>query len=215
MRRPEFERISVLIVDDNRYMRHIVKSIMCAFGSRRIAEATDGADAFKVMHSLAPDIVITNWNMSPLDGLDFVRLVRTARDSPNRYIPIVMLSGHTETHRVAQARDAGINEFVAKPVAARTLYEKLQAVVVRPRPFIRAPHYFGPDRRRHFRRERDGAERRRQAPTVVKVSPMDGLAPPLGVLTKTQVKNLMRIDRVMAVGSDGRDQVRGAGRTIR
>jgi len=86
--------------------------------------------------------------MELLDGLDFVRLVRTAKDSSNPYVPIIMLSGYTEYGRVIEASDAGMNEFLAKPISAKALYQRFAANIDNLRPFIRTKHYFRPDRRR-------------------------------------------------------------------
>ena len=86
--------------------------------------------------------------MKPMDGLAFTREIRTAQNSPNPFIPIVMMSGHTEKHRVQAARDAGITEFLAKPITAQSLFARIAEIVDRPRPFVRCPGYFGPDRRR-------------------------------------------------------------------
>ncbi len=86
--------------------------------------------------------------MEPLDGLDFVRLVRTAKDSANPYVPIIMLTGYTEYRRVVEARDAGVNEFLAKPISARALYQRFASIIDNPRSFIKTKNYFGPDRRR-------------------------------------------------------------------
>ena len=70
----------------------------------------DAAEAFKKLKSTGADLILTDWRMEPLDGLDFVRLVRKARDTPNPYIPIITVTGHTETSRVKEARDAGVTE---------------------------------------------------------------------------------------------------------
>lgn len=149
-----------LIVEDNRNMRTLLKTILNSFGCRHIAEADDGADAFAVMKNFPPDIVICDWEMEPLDGVEFVRMVRTGADSPNPLVPIIMVTAYTEAARVNVARDAGINEFLGKPISANSLYNRVRAIIERPRPFIRAKSYVGPDRRR---RESDGflgAERR-------------------------------------------------------
>ncbi len=102
--------------------------------------------------------------MKPLDGIDFVKLVRTARDSPNPYVPIIMLSGYTEYRRVVEARDAGVNEFLAKPISAKALYQRFAAIIDNPRPFIRTESYFGPDRRRQNMGPPRGSAERRAAP---------------------------------------------------
>jgi len=154
------ERLHFLVVDDNKHMRALVKSILYALGCKDVLEAGDGADAFRELRHYAADIIIADWNMQPLDGIDFVRLVRTGKDSPNPYVPIIMLTGHTELHRVQEARDAGVHEFLAKPISAKALYSRIRSIVERPRSFIRTRTYFGPDRRRK-QVEYKGKERRK------------------------------------------------------
>jgi DNA-binding response OmpR family regulator len=154
------ERLNILIVDDNKHMQILLKEVLRAFGVRNVRTSDDGADAFKEMKVFAADIVICDWSMQPLDGLDFVRLVRTASDSPNPTVPIIMLTGHTEMHRIVEARDSGVNEFLAKPVSAEGLYKRIVSIVESPRKFIKSPRYVGPDRRRH-KGHFDGPERRR------------------------------------------------------
>lgn len=142
------ENVNVLVLDDNRHMRQLVESILHALGVKHVCQAADAAQAFKELHHFNADVIIVDWHMEPLDGLDFVRLVRTAKDSPNPYVPIIMLSGYTEYRRVTEARDAGINEFLAKPISAKALYQRFASIIDNPRPFIRTGNYFGPDRRR-------------------------------------------------------------------
>ncbi len=144
-------RVSVLVVDDNAHMRRIVKEILRSLGVAAISEAQDGADALKAMRGMPPDLVIVDLDMRPLDGLEFTRLVRTADDSPDPFVPIIMLTGHTEAYNVAQARDAGVNEVLAKPVSVKGLYGRIRTVVERPRQHVRARAYAGPDRRRRTR----------------------------------------------------------------
>lgn len=144
----DLSRLCILVVDDNPHMRRIVKEILRTLGVGAVKDASDGADALKTMRVIPVDIVIADLDMSPLDGLEFTRLVRTGKDSPNRYMPIIMLTAHTESFRVLQARDAGVNEFLAKPISVRRLYARLDAVIRRPRVFVQTRRFFGPDRRR-------------------------------------------------------------------
>ncbi len=141
-------RLGVLIVDDNIQMINIVKTILRGFGVSKFVEARDAADAFDRVRSDPVDIVIVDYLMEILDGVDFVRLIRTSDDSPNPFIPIIMLTAHSERSRVEIARDAGVTEFCCKPVTAIDLYRKVAACIERPRPFIETPEYFGPCRRR-------------------------------------------------------------------
>jgi len=129
-------------------MLTILRTILHGFGIKQIHESRDPADAFDLVKSDAVDIIITDYQMDILDGLDFVRLVRTADDSPNPLVPIIMLSAYSEKSRVMAARDAGVTEFCCKPVTAKEMFSKIASVINEPRPFIRNKSYFGPDRRR-------------------------------------------------------------------
>lgn len=140
--------IHVLLADDNPNMRAIVAAMLKSVGVGRLTEAEDGAGALEVLRREAIDIAIVDFRMKPMDGVAFTRAVRNDADSPNPYLPVIMMTGHSERSRVTEARDAGVTEFVAKPVRAQTLLTRLEAVILRPRPFVRSPDYFGPDRRR-------------------------------------------------------------------
>jgi two-component system chemotaxis response regulator CheY len=176
------ENVNVLVLDDNRHMRQLVESILHALGVKHVSQAGDAAQAFKELQHFNADVIIVDWHMEPLDGLDFVRLVRTAKDSPNPYVPIIMLSGYTEFGRVTEARDAGVHEFLAKPISAKALYQRFAAIIDNPRPFVRTKQFFGPDRRRQdVGPPRNVPERRR--------SEKDKTAAP--GLSEGDVKNLM------------------------
>ncbi len=98
--------------------------------------------------------------MQPVDGIEFVKAARMGDDSPNPSLPIIMVTGHSETRRILEARDAGVNEFVVKPMSAHTLFERIETVIERPRPFVRIKGFFGPDRGRKSS-DFAGDERRR------------------------------------------------------
>ena len=95
-----------------------------------------------------PIFIITDWVMPLFDGLEFVQMIRQPDSNLNPYVPIIMLSAHSERHRVLEARDAGVNDFLCKPISAKSLHQRISAILLNPRPFIRAASYFGPDRRR-------------------------------------------------------------------
>lgn len=154
------ERVRCLVVDDNAHMINIVKTILRGFGAKHIFEARDAAEGLHSLKHDAIDIVITDYQMEVLDGIEFVKLLRNSSDSPNRYVPIIMLTAHSERSHVVAARDAGANEFCCKPVTALELRRKVVAIVDKPRPFIKTSTYFGPDRRRKMDRNYQGPERR-------------------------------------------------------
>lgn len=140
--------VKFLIVEDNKFMQTVVRRVLSALGVREVRECADGADALKILKTFPADIVITDWAMEPIDGIDLTRMIRTAPDSVNPYVPIIMLTAYSEMNRIVEARDSGVNEFVVKPISVNTLFSRIQAVIERPRPFIRIKDFFGPDRRR-------------------------------------------------------------------
>jgi DNA-binding response OmpR family regulator len=111
-------------------------------------EGRDGEHAIAKVRDFNIDLIIADWVMEPTDGLHLVKWVRTSPDSPDNFLPIIMVTGHTEKARITTARDAGINEFMAKPVSAKALYRRMVSVIEHPRQFVRTKNYFGPERRR-------------------------------------------------------------------
>lgn len=144
-----FELLKILVVDDNHHMRVLLIEVLRAIGTRDVYEAADGAEALAFLKTRQVDIVMTDLSMQPLDGIDLTKLIRTSPDSTSPMVPIIMITGHTTQRRVAQARDAGVTEFLAKPVTAQGVIRRITQVVNSPRPFIKTNDYFGPDRRRH------------------------------------------------------------------
>jgi two-component system, chemotaxis family, chemotaxis protein CheY len=173
MVRVNFSRLRFLVVEDNAHMRRILRTMLHGFGSREVFEADDGASGLEAFAHYGPDIIITDWVMPIFDGVELTNMIRQPGAKPNPFVPIIMLTGHTEKKNVAKARDAGITEFVAKPFSAKSLYERILNVVVNPRPFIRSNQYFGPDRRRTKGTNYTGAQRRKSnAPTATPPSLM-------------------------------------------
>ena len=157
------QSLDILLADDNPNMRAIVSALLKSVGVGRVREVEDGGAALEALRARPADIAIVDFRMLPIDGVTFTQLIRTAKDSPNPYLPIIMMTGHSEKRRVTEARDVGVTEFVTKPVNAQALLGRIESVIMRPRPFIRCGDYFGPDRRRTqlenytgpFRRESD------------------------------------------------------------
>jgi two-component system, chemotaxis family, chemotaxis protein CheY len=144
----DFSQLGVMIVDDNRHMRSLLCSIMHALGIKRMKEVADGESALTEIGAFEPDIVLTDWHMEPMDGITLVKTIRHSPDDLVRYVPIIMLSGHSDMVRVREARDCGVHEFLTKPVSAQSLLARVITIIENPRPFIKTEQYFGPDRRR-------------------------------------------------------------------
>ena len=145
----DMSALTILVVDSNHYMRKIIRAMLRGFGISQIREASDGALALEELNTQLIDLVIADYALETINGVELTELVRGAEDSPNRFVPMIMLSAYTEKWRIEGARDAGVTEFLRKPVCAQDLYLRLQEVIMRPRDFVRTPRYFGPDRRRH------------------------------------------------------------------
>lgn len=155
-----YELLKILLVDDNQYMRLLLAEILRAVGVHTILEASDGAEGLKMLRTHPIDVVMTDLSMRPMDGVEFVRLVRNAPESPNPMMPVIMITGHSTVVRVNEARNAGVNEFLTKPLTARGVLERLHQAIQNQRPFIRCETYFGPDRRRRADPNYNGPLRR-------------------------------------------------------
>jgi CheY-like chemotaxis protein len=186
MARIDFSRVRFLVIDDNAHMRHIVRTILHGFGAREITEAEDGAAGLEAFTQNRPDIVITDWEMPIFTGLELTQMIRQPGANINPYVPIILLAAHTEIKRVMAARDAGITEFLAKPISAKALYLRIRNVIAHQRPFIKTASYFGPDRRRTVNPNYKGPERRKSdnpeaakdnPDTMTEIAPTDNSKP--------------------------------------
>lgn len=157
-----FGNLRILVVEDNTHVRALLRTILHALGVHDVDVASDGMAGFEAFIRLEYDIIITDLEMQPLTGIEFLDLVRTSRKSPNPYIPVIMVTAFTDKERVTKARDHGVTEFLAKPFTVSSLLGRLTAIIEKPRPFIRTADYFGPDRRRHNDASYKGPERRMQ-----------------------------------------------------
>jgi len=156
----KFERLSILIVEDTAPMRKLVTSVLETLGVGRILTATDGEDGFSKFCLEKPDIVIADWHMLPMSGIELVNKIRRDKQSPNKMVPIVMMTGYSALPRVSEARDTGATEFLVKPFSANDLARRIAYVINKPRDFIETSDYFGPDRRRRVIENYKGPKRR-------------------------------------------------------
>ncbi len=163
----QFDNLTILVADDNEHILKMLCTILRSLKVGKILQARDGEEAFTLLATAGPDMLICDWNMKPMDGITFSRKVRLDPDSPNRFIPIIMVTAHSETHRVMEARDAGVNSFIVKPISLEQIYRRITNEIIHPRPFIQTDTYFGPDRRWRqdpdytgpFRRKTDTGQR--------------------------------------------------------
>ncbi len=139
-----FHATKVLVVDDEHYMRKVVRTLLMSVGVRTIYEAPDGPAGLELIRTMAPDVVVLDWEMPGLDGPGFVRMVRSPETFPFPDVPIIMLTGHGERSRVIEAIQIGVNEFLLKPVSSKALQDRMVAVLAKPRPVVKSGDYYGP-----------------------------------------------------------------------
>jgi CheY-like chemotaxis protein len=167
MMRVDFSKLRFLVVDDNAHMRRIVRTLLHGFGAREVYEAEDGAAGLEMFTTHLPDIIIVDWSMPIFDGIELTNMIRRPDSAVNPFVPIIMLTGHSEKSKVMRARDAGVTEFLCKPISAKSLHQRLLNCVLNPRAFIKTRDYFGPDRRRNINAVYAGPERRQSDTGIV------------------------------------------------
>lgn len=154
------DQIKILLVDDNTFIRNLISNCLGHMGFRGLRGFSSGIKAIEYIKPVTDDdsqiaaeigqvdMVVSDLVMPQLNGLQLLQWLRTNKDSPNRFMPFIMISGAADQENVHTARDAGANEFVAKPFTIGSVFSRIQAVIDRPRQFVATRSYFGPDRRR-------------------------------------------------------------------
>ena len=126
--------LSILIVEDNVHFRTLIRSILQALGVSKLEEARDGIEALELLGGSNkenhPDLVILDWKMDGMDGVECVRQIRQL-DCDNRSVPIIMVTGYTETSLQDEAHAAGVNGFLAKPISPQSLLGRIVSVMDR------------------------------------------------------------------------------------
>jgi two-component system chemotaxis response regulator CheY len=141
------ESLRVLVIDDSRLTRELIQGALAAVGVRQILCERDGESGLAALARFRPDIVFLDWEMEPMNGIAVLHLIRTGH-APDPYVPVIMVTAHAGREAVIEARDAGITEFLAKPITVPSLLARLHGVIRQPRHFVLTPTYRGPDRRR-------------------------------------------------------------------
>jgi CheY-like chemotaxis protein len=149
-----------LVVDDHQPMREILKSLLYGLGVRHVDEARDAAAAFEMLKLSHYDILLTDYDMAGETGAQLTHKLRRAAANQNRRIAVIMITGRAEGPVIFSARDAGVDEYLIKPLTTASLCQKLDAVLNRRRAFVESGDYMGPDRRRRTMAF-SGPERRR------------------------------------------------------
>lgn len=159
MDRKQFSAQKILVADAP-YMAALTASMLRALGARNIVEAHDPRGMHVALAREGFTLMLIDDEMPGVDPVEITRSLRADTQSWNRYVPVLMTFTLASKARILAARDAGVTEFLQKPLSATIIGLRVAQVLVNPRPFVEAPAYTGPDRRR---READipGPDRRK------------------------------------------------------
>ena len=159
--------LSILVVDDHRFMQQVMRVMLTGLGVRNVVAALTVDDGLRLLSSQKFDIVIADYLMGGSSGAEFIRLARSEHFTGDRYVPIIACTADTTPRTVSELRDAGADEILCKPVSPKMIWSKLVAVTNARRNFVKAPDFFGPDRRRRIRYIKPNEDRRTNETEIV------------------------------------------------
>lgn len=145
--RINLEKATVLVLDDNGASLDILSQVVSGFGVKQLFRAESVADAQALVRTKTFDLIISDVQMPVTDGIEFIEWLRKEGGETNRYVPVILVTGHTRTSQIFKLRDSGSNYVVAKPITPKVLLERIVWVAREERAFIECDSYIGPDRR--------------------------------------------------------------------
>ena len=175
--------LNVLLIEDDRHMRMLMRNVLMALGVKDVAEAADGGAAIEELNAFRPNLILCDMKMTPVGGLKFVRALRANRNTPFRLVPVIMVTAYADLESVAEARDVGVTEFMAKPISAADLEKRIQRVLDDVRRFVESPEFNGPDRRRGKKTAFRDKERREEEATFIEPPEPDPSKPATAPIT--------------------------------
>lgn len=140
--------LNILVVDDNAYMRRLTRTMLTNLGGRSVLEASDGLAALESIRTADPDVMLLDWDMPVLNGIEVLRIVRSPGVFPRPNLPVIMLTARAQRAQVNEALRAGANEFLLKPTSPKALCDRLISIVFKPRPMVTLGTYYVPQPRR-------------------------------------------------------------------
>jgi two-component system chemotaxis response regulator CheY len=121
------KNMNILIVDDYKTMLRIINNLLKQLGFSNVDEATDGTMALEMFKNKTYGMVISDWNMEPMSGLDLLKHIRAG--AVNKDVPFIMITAESKTENVIAAKQAGVNNYIVKPFNAETLKTKIESVI--------------------------------------------------------------------------------------
>jgi two-component system chemotaxis response regulator CheY len=122
----DFSALKVLILDDVRAARQLLRAILATFNVKDVLEAEDGLSALALLKEFPRNLVITDYSMKPMDGLEFTRRLRAPGNGMHTFVHVLMISAHTEVALIKNAIDAGVSDFMSKPITRATVEQRLK-----------------------------------------------------------------------------------------
>lgn len=139
--------LNILIVDSNAYMRRMTRTMLTNLGAKSVLEAADGLSALETIRSCDPDVMLIDWDMPVLSGMEVMRIVRSPGLFPRPDIPVIMLTSRAHRPQVMEAMRTGVHEFLVKPTSPKALRERLMATMLKPRRMLRVGDFYVPEPR--------------------------------------------------------------------
>lgn len=121
------KNMNVLVVDDQKMMRRIIITMLGELGVKNVQEAADGNEALDCLRTFKPDLILSDWNMEGMTGIDFLKAVRQNADF--RTTPFIMVTGENKAENIVAAKQAGVSNYIVKPFAADVLKTKILSVM--------------------------------------------------------------------------------------
>ena len=140
--------LTALVLDDNHYERSISLDQLRAMGFGRVIGAANAVEAWESVRLSNPNVILMDWIENGGDGLDFARRIRRSEETPNRTVPMFMLTTRGAAAEVERARRSGVDGYLRKPISALALQQRVKTVISNPQPFVVTANYVGPCRRR-------------------------------------------------------------------
>lgn len=162
--------LSVLVIDDQPFFRVMLTEVLRSIGVGKVSIAIDGYDGLNAFSALRPDLVITDWMMPKLNGIDMTRKIRSFSDNALQKVPVILVTAKNERSQVDFARNCGIDEFLLKPISIKLVSDRIREVIEKPRPFVTYTSYIGPCRRRRAELKFCGPYRRFGDPLAIECS---------------------------------------------
>lgn len=172
------DKTKILVVEDDPRMRSFLRAVLSIStdGAMEYAEAGNGEEALKLISAFKPDVIISDWIMSPLDGLDLLKRLRKGIEGVSPFTPFIMVTSRTDGPWQVEARDAGVTKYLEKPVSVTDLHQGIKDAVENFKPFVQSRDYFGPDRRGN-EKTYSGKDRRTLPPVYVSPEENEEAAP--------------------------------------